>query len=94
MYHVFDHLDPVLRSRMDVSRALGITEAMLNDLLSEEQRSAVSRLPVDTEVAGVLALRVRIIEHGIDDLERVREEIERIIVLIEPSLGRGTQSHL
>jgi len=94
VYHVFDHLDPVLRSRMDVSEALGITEALLADMLSEEQRSAVSRLPVDTEVTGVLALRARIIEHGIDDLERVREEIDRIIVLIEPSLRRGNQSQL
>ena len=94
MYHVFNHLDPVLRSRMDVSRALGIMEAMLNDMLSEEQRSQVSRLPVDTEVAGVLALRERIIEHGIDDLERVRDEIDRIVVLLEPSLGRGTQTQM
>jgi hypothetical protein len=48
-----------------------------------EQAARASVLPVDTEVLGVLAMRHVVEEHGLEDLEDVRKEIDRILELIE-----------
>jgi len=84
---VFHQMDPVLRSRVDVSGALGLVGVIFSDTLTPARWSGESRLPVDTEVAGVLAFRRQIEEHGIDDLEDVLAEIDRILALLEASLG-------
>jgi hypothetical protein len=81
--HVVDQLDPVLRTRMDVSGPLGILIAFVDDSLTAEQAARVSVLPVDTEVLGVLAMRHVVEEHGLEDLENVRKEIDKILELIE-----------
>ena len=84
---VFHQMDPVLRSRVDVSRALGLVDAVFDGTLTPAGAARESRLPVDTEVAGIFAFRRQIEEHGIDDLEDVLTEIDRILALLETSLG-------
>jgi hypothetical protein len=81
--YVVDQLDPVFRTRMDVSGPLAILLAFVDDSLTAEQEARVSVLPVDTEVLGVLAMRHVVEEHGLEDLEDVRKEIDRILELIE-----------
>lgn len=53
--------------------------------MTDAQRSGTSRQRVDTEVAGVLAVRRFIQEHTVEDLEPVGREIERIVALIDAS---------
>ena len=86
---VFHQMDPVLRSRADVSGALELVDAVFSDTLRPALASRESRLRLDTEVAGVFAFRRQIEEHGIDDLEDVLAEIDRILALLETSLGTG-----
>ncbi len=91
---VFHQMDPVLRSRVDVSGALELVEGIFSDTLAPARLSRASRLPVDTEVAGIFAFRRQIEAHGIEDLEDVLSEIDRILALLEASLGRagGTEA--
>ncbi len=87
-----NHLGPVLRTRMDVSRALTISAApLLERKLSPEESGRVGSLSVDTEVAGVLAARLRLVKHAIEDLEPAREEIDHIVALVEASLESRPQ---
>ncbi|MGD2123241.1 MAG: hypothetical protein PVJ76_15925 [Gemmatimonadota bacterium] len=44
-------------------------------------------LPVNFEVIGLFSARYQILEHGIDDYGEVREEIDRIVALVEGSLA-------
>ena len=62
---------------------MGILLAFVDDSLTAEQTARVSVLPVDTEVLGVLAMRHVVQEHGLEDLEDVRKEIDRILEMIE-----------
>ncbi|MEJ2481611.1 MAG: hypothetical protein P8049_00405 [Gemmatimonadota bacterium] len=81
--HVADHLDPVLRARMDVSGALGILLPFVDGELSADRLAGVSSVPIDSEVVGVFAVRHIHEAHGLDDLADVRDEIQRILQLIE-----------
>jgi hypothetical protein len=81
--HVADHLDPVLRTRMDVSGPLGLLLPFAADDLSADRLAGVSTVPIDTEVVGVLAVRHIHEAHGLDDLAAVRDEIGNILKLIE-----------
>ncbi len=44
-------------------------------------------LPVNFEVLGIFSARYQILEHGIDEFRDVREEITRIVALVEESLA-------
>jgi hypothetical protein len=93
LQYVMNHLGPGLRTRMDVSRALTISAApLLERKLSPEESGRVGSLSVDTEVAGVLAARLRLVKHAIEDLEPAREEIDHIVALVEASLESRPQS--
>ncbi len=91
---VFHQMDPVLRSRVDVSGALDLVSEVFSDTLASDLAARVSRLRVDSEVVGVFAFRRQIEAHGIEDLEDVLSEIDRILALLRTSLGRadGTEA--
>lgn len=50
--------------------------------------AGTTNLPVNFEVLGLFAARYQILAHGIDQLEPVRDEIDRILELTGKSLGR------
>jgi hypothetical protein len=44
-------------------------------------------LPVNLEVVGLFSARYQVLEHGIDEFRNVREEIDRIVKLVDGSLA-------
>jgi hypothetical protein len=44
-------------------------------------------LPVNFEVVGLFSARYQVLEHGIDEFRNVRQEIDRIVALVEESLA-------
>lgn len=84
--HVYERLGPTLWDRIDGTGFALIGESIaLGDpdpgLVERE-----TRLPVDNPVLGVMATRLALITHQINELVAVRLEIDRIIALIEESL--------
>ncbi|MEJ2547442.1 MAG: hypothetical protein P8125_06440 [Gemmatimonadota bacterium] len=86
--HVADQLDPVLRTRMDVSGPLGLLLPFVEGDIGADGLAGFSSVPVDSEVVGVLAVRHIHEAHGLDDLADVRDEIKRILELIEQQAPR------
>jgi hypothetical protein len=90
--YVMDHLDPVLRARLDVSSFRAIILSQAEGSLSSTELNAMTSLPVDSEVAGVFAARQFYLHHGIDEYGPVLEHVERILQLIDASASGGTSS--
>lgn len=86
--YVHDHLDPVMRTRMDVSPFVGNRMAHL--LLGREGPAPTgsSRVPVDYETIGVFSMRLFIMEHGSEEFDAVLAEVDRILGLVEAARAR------
>ena len=85
---VLDHFDPTLRRGMDIAPPMAMMDEAVNGGMTPAQKEGVSLLPTDFETVGVLARRHQLLVHGIYELASVRDEIERILELIERSLAR------
>jgi hypothetical protein len=85
---VMDHLDPVLRARLDVSAFRNIILHYLDGSLAGDRIGGMTRLPADPEVVGVFATRLFYLHHGIDEYGPVLEHVDRILRLIDDS-ARG-----
>jgi hypothetical protein len=87
LQYVLNHLGPVLRTRTDLSRALSLqSDSLVDGTMSRLTASRTTRLDVDAEVSSVLATRLRLELHAIEDLEPARAEIDYMVRLVEGSL--------
>jgi hypothetical protein len=103
-YMVFERLDPVLSTLLDISEPRMMVAEITNEACSnvfferscEDVNLAIelpakwagsTEMPVNFEVIGLFAARYQILEHGIDEFRDVRAEIDRIVALVEESLG-------
>ena len=85
---MYEQLVPTLAQYVDVTAfLLGLTD-LLEGRLEPEQLDESSQIPVNTEIIGVLAVRVAVLDHAVDQLQPVREAITRILLLSEASLLR------
>jgi hypothetical protein len=83
--YVMNHVDPALRSRVDVTVIRSITIRDMGEGLTEREQRGITTLPVDNELIGVFAGRLMYLDHGIDEYEPVLEHVDRILELIETS---------
>ena len=72
-------MDPVLRQRVDVTRFR---------TRSQSSHAGASSLPVDNELVGVLASRLNLQDHTMEEFSPVERELDRILELIDRSLER------
>jgi len=88
--HVQDHLDPVMRRRVDVSPFVNnaLIVSLLEGDLTAPGADGETRVPVDLEVIAVFAVRLAIGQHGIDEFPPLQQTIDRILRLIQASLAR------
>jgi len=86
--HVHDHLDPVLRRRLDVSPFVNnaLIVSLLDGNVTAPGVRSETRVPADLEVIAVFAVRLAIIQHCIDEFPPVQDTVEAILRLIEASL--------
>jgi hypothetical protein len=87
MDSVRNHLDPVFWTHMDVSGFRGLASEIDKDEPDPTLLSGSTQVPVHDAVLGVLASRHQILYHQIEDLEEVRAEVDRIIVLLEEAVS-------
>jgi hypothetical protein len=102
-YMVYERLDPVLSTMLDISEARLMAAEVENEACANvfferscedatveielpPKWSGSTVLPVNFEVLGLFSARYQILEHGIDEFRTVREEIDRILALVQESL--------
>ena len=85
--YVVQEVDPVLRERVDVARFRTIGLHLVDGTMTPARLAAVSRIPTDLEVIGVITGRMFYLEHGIDEYGPILQHIDRILQLIESSRG-------
>ena len=85
---VYEQLLPVLAEYVDVSAFVLHLVDLLEGRLEPEQLNESSQIPANTDIIGVLATRIGVLDHAVDQLQPVREKIARIIALTEASLVR------
>lgn len=85
-----NHLDPVLRSRVNLSPFVNtpLWNLLLAGDVTAPEFAGESRLPVDLEMIGVFSMRLALIQHGIDEFKPVQDEVSRILDLIGQSIAR------
>ncbi len=88
--HVHNHLDPVVRRRIDISPFVSneIIVALLAGDHNGPEFARETRLPVDTEMIGVFAVRLAVVQHLIDEFPPVFVTVDSILRHIESSLAR------
>ncbi len=87
---VQSQLDPVLRSRVDVTPFVNMefVRAFLDGTVSQVEAARESLVPADLETMGVFAVRLSIIQHLLEEFPPLQNEVDRILGLIEESLQR------
>lgn len=86
--YVYFHLDPVLRTRIDVSPLRNAGLAVIEGTLTDEAAQKTTRVPADLETIGVMAGRQLIVQHLIGEFEPVDAHVERTLTLIARSMER------
>lgn len=81
---VMHHLEPTLRSRMDIRPFRRYAHHL--GTLSPTEAAASSEVPVDLETTGAFASRLFWLQHVIDEFDGPETEARRILSLIDRSL--------
>lgn len=87
--YVLFHLDPILWSRMDVSPFRNSVHRQYRGVRPQAEVEAASDVPADSETIGVLTGRLHLMQHMLREFRGPQREAQRIIALIDRSLGIG-----
>jgi len=83
------HLDPTLRSRADVTPFRIVLQTPLPlEVVTEAEVMGKTSLPTDLETIGVLAGRLFVVGHAVEEFGPVQRHVDRILTLISKSLDR------